>query len=222
MFGSRPGRAWSEGITSFWHGSPFPSAIAVSAEAVSYAAVMTDDRGSDLTPTPPPADGKDWTWVLQRHCPECGFDTAAVSITELPGLIRSTAGRWAQVLRRPDVRVRPTAAIWSPLEYAAHVRDVYQVFAVRARLMLEEQDPTFDNWDQDATAIEKRYHDSDPAQLTRELDNNADEAARVFGSVSAEQWNRTGHRSNGSVFTVDSLGRYFLHDVRHHLHDVGA
>jgi hypothetical protein len=25
----------------------------------------------------------------------------------------------------------------------------------------------------------------------------------------------------GSGFTVDSLGRYFLHDVVHHLHDLG-
>jgi hypothetical protein len=27
-------------------------------------------------------------------------------------------------------------------------------------------------------------------------------------------------RSNGSEFTVESLGRYHLHDVVHHLHDV--
>jgi hypothetical protein len=29
-------------------------------------------------------------------------------------------------------------------------------------------------------------------------------------------------RSNGDEFTVESLGRYHLHDVVHHLHDVGA
>lgn len=23
-------------------------------------------------------DDKDWTWVLERPCPECGFDTAAI------------------------------------------------------------------------------------------------------------------------------------------------
>lgn len=33
---------------------------------------------------------------------------------------------------------------------------------------------------------------------------------------------RPGRRSNGSVFTVRTLGQYFLHDVVHHLHDVGA
>jgi hypothetical protein len=29
-------------------------------------------------------------------------------------------------------------------------------------------------------------------------------------------------RSNGDEFTVETLGRYHLHDVVHHLHDVGA
>ena len=33
-------------------------------------------------------------------------------------------------------------------------------------------------------------------------------------------WDRRGTRSNGSVFTVESLGRYHLHDVVHHLWDV--
>jgi len=31
-----------------------------------------------------------------------------------------------------------------------------------------------------------------------------------------------GARSNGDRFTVESLGSYHLHDVVHHLHDVGA
>ena len=46
-------------------------------------------------------------------------------------------------------------------------------------------------------------------------------AAR-FDAVTPEQWGRSGRRSNGSEFTVLTLGQYFLHDVVHHLHDVGA
>ena len=37
-----------------------------------------------------------------------------------------------------------------------------------------------------------------------------------------DQWQRTGRRSNGSAFTVETLGRYHLHDVVHHLWDVGV
>src|SRR4051794_791858 len=31
-----------------------------------------------VTPEPVEPDTKDWTWVLDRPCPECGFDPAAV------------------------------------------------------------------------------------------------------------------------------------------------
>ncbi len=42
-----------------------------------------------------------------------------------------------------------------------------------------------------------------------------------FDSVTGEQWARTGRRSDGAVFTAETIGRYFVHDWVHHLHDVG-
>lgn len=39
-------------------------------------------------------------------------------------------------------------------------------------------------------------------------------------TVREPQWDRTGHRSDGSSFTVDSFARYLLHDPIHHLDDV--
>jgi hypothetical protein len=45
--------------------------------------------------------------------------------------------------------------------------------------------------------------------------------AATFESVPAAAWEeRVGRRSNGSTFTVETLGQYFLHDIVHHLHDV--
>ncbi len=29
-------------------------------------------------------DTKDWTWVLERTCPQCGFDTRTVTRQALP------------------------------------------------------------------------------------------------------------------------------------------
>ena len=29
-------------------------------------------------------DTKDWTWVLERPCPECGFEAAAHDVSDLP------------------------------------------------------------------------------------------------------------------------------------------
>lgn len=165
-------------------------------------------------------DTKDWTWVLERRCPECAFEAGALAGSALPALLRSYAARWGEVLRRPDAARRPSPAVWSPLEYACHVRDVCRVFRARAELMLTEDDPAFENWDQDATAIAERYDEQIPAAVADELREAADAVAATFAAVGGDQWARTGRRSDGSSFTVETLGQYFAHDLAHHLWDV--
>ena len=44
--------------------------------------------------------------------------------------------------------------------------------------------------------------------------------AAAFAGVPSGSLMRRGRRSNGSVFTVETLGLYFVHDPVHHLHDV--
>jgi hypothetical protein len=166
-------------------------------------------------------DTKDWTWVLQESCPECGFDPAAVDVHALPELVHENTRGWYGALDGADAAVRPDDATWSRLEYACHVRDVHRLFAERLRLMLEQDDPRFANWDQDVTAVEDRYDLQDPATVSVELVEAAAEVAAVYAGVAEDQWSRPGRRSNGSVFTVATLGVYHLHDVVHHLHDIG-
>lgn len=166
-------------------------------------------------------DTKDWTWVLDQPCAECGFDPAAVEPSALPELIRENLRGWSVALTDPEAAVRPTAYIWSTLEYGCHVRDVHLLFAERVRLMLEVDEPTFANWDQDATAVEQDYGSQDPVAVARDVALAGEAFARLLADVTPEQWQRAGRRSNGSVFTVASLGTYYLHDVVHHLHDVG-
>jgi hypothetical protein len=165
-------------------------------------------------------DTKDWTWVLTAPCPECGFHADATAGPDVADLVRGYVPRWEAVLARADVGVRPAPQVWSPLEYACHVRDVFTVFAGRVRLMLDQDVPTFENWDQDATAEAQRYGEQDPALVAVGLRDAGDDVAAVFDAVPAEAWSRRGLRSNGSEFTVESLGQYFVHDVVHHLHDV--
>jgi hypothetical protein len=167
-------------------------------------------------------DTKDWTWVLDRVCDECGYDARSVSRGDVPSTTRRCAAAWLEVLATPGVRRRPDLDTWSPLEYACHVRDVFQIFDERLQLMLEEADPLFANWDQDETAVIDRYWEQDPVVVSRALLERADRIARRFAAVTDAQWSRTGRRSDGAGFTVDSFARYFLHDPVHHLHDVQA
>ncbi len=167
-------------------------------------------------------DTKDWTWVLDRACPECGFVAADVPVEALPGALRENAAALAVALSGPDVAQRGDPAVWSVLEYAAHVRDVHLVFAERVRLMLAEDEPGFPDWDQDQAAVAGRYSEQEPAAVGRELVAAADRAADGYAAVPAGAWERRGRRGNGSEFSVATLGRYHLHDVVHHRHDVAG
>jgi len=175
--------------------------------------------GDDTTSGIPP-DTKDWTWVLDRPCPECGLDTRDVAPEEVAALLRANAAGWPEVLRRPEVGRRPDPATWSPLEYACHVRDVFRIYDQRLRLMLTEHDPLFPNWDQDATAVQERYSEQDPAAVATELLAAGEKLALRFAGVHDEQWERPGRRSDGARFSIETFSRYLLHDPVHHLHDV--
>jgi hypothetical protein len=165
-------------------------------------------------------DDKNWTWVLERPCPDCGFEAATVDVGQLGDLIRANAAEWPALLGHEHARLRPAGDQWSALEYACHVRDVYVVFDERLRLMLETDEPHFQNWDQDATAVEARYSEQDPEVVGRQLSETAETIAARWDSVTADQWDRRGYRSDGSEFTVESIGRYLMHDPIHHLDDV--
>lgn len=165
-------------------------------------------------------DTKDWTWVLERSCPECGFDAPDLDRDRVPGAIRDNATLWEVVLGTEDAAVRPAPHLWSPLEYACHVRDVNRIFAERVRLMLAEDQPTFDSWDQDRAAVDDDYGSQDPGKVADEVAEAAEAVAAAYESVADGAWQRTGTRSNGHGFTVDSLARYHLHDLVHHAHDV--
>jgi hypothetical protein len=167
-------------------------------------------------------DTKDWTWVLEKPCPECGFDASTVHPEQVAGLIRANAAAWPAVLARADVRDRPNDSTWSPLEYAAHVRDVFRLGHFRTSLMLDETNPEYPNWDQDATAVAERYNEQDPAVVSHDIVEAGEALAALLDSVTPDQWQRPGRRSDGAVFTVASYATYIVHDPTHHLWDVRA
>ena len=85
--------------------------------------------------TPTPTDTVDWAFVTEGPCAECGF---APGLRELSAAetLRASAASWQETIERDDVRERPSAEVWSPLEYAAHTRDVVGLFHERISLLL--------------------------------------------------------------------------------------
>ncbi len=176
----------------------------------------------------PQPEDKNWTWVLERPCPDCGFDRAELARDKLGARLRSNAAAWRAVLSRGDiVSQRPPddperGPVWSALEYGCHVRDVYEIFGQRIERMLSENNPTLVNWDQDAAAQDKRYQEQDPSRVGYGLAVAAGRVADILDRVSGKQWDRPGQRSDDTPFTVESISLYLYHDVSHHLGDVEA
>ncbi len=167
-------------------------------------------------------DDKDWTWVLDRVCPECGVDVRTFDIAEVGDSIRANAAAFSdEVLAAGEAgRHRARADRWSQLEYGCHVRDVYDLYLFRLKLMLTEDGPHYPDWDQDVTAIEKNYGEQDPTLVAQELVVAAGLLADRFDGIHGDQWQRTGFRGDGAAFTVESFARYLLHDPEHHLWDI--
>jgi hypothetical protein len=173
-------------------------------------------------PTP---DTKDWTWTLERPCPECGYDASTIDPTEVAAMMRANAAAFRSALKRSDVAERPPVPAeapprWSALEYAAHVRDVYDLAAERVTKMIRKKNPTFKDWDQDAAAISGNYRSADPDKVAYQLAVNAGKAADLLDKVRGDDWDRSGTRSDGATFTISQFAVYILHDVSHHLWDV--
>ncbi|MFE6748976.1 DinB family protein [Kitasatospora purpeofusca] len=202
--------------------SPEPAAVAPDT-GVTDTGVTADTAATTTAASDPIVpDTKDWTWVLEQPCADCGLDAGAVVREDVAGMVRANAAGWTAVLGGDpeELRRRPRPEIWSDLEYACHVRDVFRLFRVRLDLMLDQDDPLFANWDQDATAVAERYGEQRPDVVVVELAEAAEALAAAFEGVAGARWARTGSRSDGARFTVESFARYLIHDPVHHLYDV--
>ncbi len=166
-------------------------------------------------------DSKDWTWVITRQCPECGFDPSEFDVDDTAATILAIVDDWMGVLADDSATTRSRTDRWSPLEYGCHVRDVFMIFDRRLAAMVEQDGARFENWDQDRAAVEGRYDQQDPRDVAGQLAEAGRELARRFQQVRGELWDHRGFRSNGSEFTVRTFAVYLVHDPLHHLFDVG-
>jgi len=80
-------------------------------------------------------DTKDWTWVLERPCAECGFDASTLARERIGATSRTAVARLADDVGGDGlVGQRPQPEIWSTLEYMVHdlVHHVWDIDQSRA------------------------------------------------------------------------------------------
>lgn len=165
-------------------------------------------------------DAKDWTWVLERQCAECGYEADRLSREQLGPRLRSVGGAWREMLGQGEVVEREPHGErrWSILEYGAHVRDVCELLEDRLSLILKKRKPPkFKDWNQEKAA--DKWGDLEANKVAYTLAFKAGKAADLVDKVRDDEWAKTGTRSDGVEFTAESLVRYMLHDIEHHLWD---
>jgi len=158
-----------------------------------------------------------------EHCYECGFSYAEVAAADVPRRLSAAGPRFTAALAAvPDLRRRPAPAVWSPLEYTCHVRDVLRVQGERLALALRADDPRFAPMGREELVVLHAYNAQDPQIVLEELTEAASELARAFGALGPDQWRRTGIYSWPLVGsrTMLWLGRHTVHEVEHHLQDL--
>jgi hypothetical protein len=166
--------------------------------------------------------------IGEFRCEECGFDQEALDPADAPAAIRSFAKRYRAPLSRflPGedgdalVRQRPAPEVWSALEYAAHVRDVFDNYDRWVGQILADDSPVLEGPPPDELAVERRYNDDDPAAVAEALAANAERLAATFEGVPAGAWDRVGVR-RGEERSVAVHARRAVHEGSHHLLDIG-
>jgi hypothetical protein len=167
------------------------------------------------------AEGWDWVRIQGEACPQCAHNPASLPVSALGEAGTAEAAAWQSYLLAADsgaLRQSPAPGVWSPLQYAAHVRDMFRVFGDRVLLAIEFDNPTVQGYF--PTEDECRaYNTLDAAEIAAEVDAQADRLARVSADRDGDDWVRTVMRDGVDRFTVAGLGCFAVHEAHHHLRD---
>jgi hypothetical protein len=163
-----------------------------------------------------------------NDCSECGFSDESVTVADAAAALRKFGRRYRAPLTRflPGedgdalIRQRPQAGVWSALEYAAHVRDVYAGYDEWVRRSLVEERPSCEGPSPDELAEARRYDEQDPVAVTDELAANAERLADTLEAVPPDAWGRV-HVRRGHERSVLFTARRAVHEGNHHLLDIG-
>lgn len=167
-----------------------------------------------------------------EQCAGCGFVWDRVPHAEVAARLGETAATFRRLMLPADrppgwaarAATRPAPDVWSPVEYACHVRDVLLVQRDRLYTILVEDRPTFGPMYREERVELGRYAETEVAEVVGQIEMAAHLAARAFGVLSAEQFARTAVYGYPTVSerTVAWVAAQTLHELLHHAADIAA
>jgi DinB superfamily len=165
-------------------------------------------------------------------CEPCRFVYADVAAQAMPERLASFGPRYRARLRplsRPAawyalLRTRPATGVWSALEYACHVSDVFLTLRDRLYTVLVEDKPVVAPKYREHRVILGRYNEQDPEEVADQLATTARLIAQAFNALDSVQLARL------CVYPFPVLterpvlwiGQHAVHEGEHHLRDAEA
>lgn len=157
-----------------------------------------------------------------ENCDECGFGWDRYTDEQAVGVYLVTGGLFRGVLDGVDLdlaNTRPVADSWSILEYVDHVRTAMWMWRFVVDAAVGE--PGIDLRTSGARPMDpevKRFDDVESTVAAMEAESAA--LFTVLLGLDPEQWDCT---SLVNLGVVDQrwVARHALHEILHHLHDVG-
>lgn len=157
-------------------------------------------------------------------CAECGFEYDLAQASNAASSILTGVVELAAVLSdsHADLRTRREPAVWSPLEYGCHLRDVLLVQRERVLMARRVQRPSLEPMGRDERADHDGYAEQQPDDVARQLTVAAQLFANVLGRLDSDDWERSViyPYSQRVERSLRWLAMHTLHEVSHHLLDV--
>jgi hypothetical protein len=159
-----------------------------------------------------------------ERCGECGFDYDTLERAAVPAAFVSLGNEFRNELSATAderLRRRPRPEVWSALEYACHVRDVFLWQRDRLYLALVEDKPSFVRMYRDERVALARYNQQDPRVIASQLVFASQLIAQAFADLEDPAWERrfVYNWPEAKERDVAWLAAHTFHEGRHHLRD---
>ncbi|MDM3975439.1 DinB family protein [Mycobacterium marseillense] len=121
-----------------------------------------------------------------------------------------------------DVRSRSHPDVWSPLEYACHLRDVLLVQRERVLAARRTSGSDCAPMGREERAEHDGYNEQDPADVARQLADAAALFSNVLARLSGDDWDRTViyHYPETHERSLRWVAVHTVHELQHHLLDI--
>jgi hypothetical protein len=161
---------------------------------------------------------------VANPCAQCGF---TYDLRRAVTAADDTRARAAEVVallcnNGIDVRRRSRPDVWSPLEYACHLRDVLLVQRERVLAARRVNGADCAPMGREERAEHEGYNEQDPTAVARQLTDAAVLFGNVLTRLSAADWDRTVvyHYPVTSERSLRWVAVHTAHELQHHLLDI--